>query len=54
MILKQASNKACAFVSALFIAFTEENKSPSEPRPKTKPTVMLFTAPGFKIKGPAD
>ncbi len=53
-ISKQASNKACALVSACFMALTEAKSPPSELLPYTIPTVILFRAPGLNVNGPAD
>ena len=52
--LKQFSNNAWALSSACCSFCTEAKGSPLDALAQTTPTVILFTAPGFRIKGPAD
>ena len=52
--LKQLSNKACALSSAKRISSTEAKGPPEDALAQTTPVVILFTAPGSKVKGPAD
>ena len=52
--LKQFSKSAWALSSARRSVSTDANGSPALERAQTTPTVMLLTAPGFSINGPAD
>ena len=52
--LKQFSKRACALSSARCKTETDSIGTPVFALAHTTPTVMLFTAPGFKTKGPAD
>src|SRR5690606_7334357 len=53
-ILKQLSNNAWALSSATFKFWMEAKLFPVAALAHTTPTVKSFTAPGSKVKGPAD
>ena len=52
--LKQLSNKACALSSAKRTNSTEAKGPPVVALAQTTPVVILFTAPGSNVNGPAD